>query len=90
VHAYAPISIIIRCPASPQSALDNRLTQSRADQIAEYSLLFRVGLSAPVRAQISRLAIFGREVVDVWVKFSGGAGQAGLGGVVIDVPGDGG
>jgi hypothetical protein len=35
------------------------------------------------------LAIFGRGLVNVCVKFSGGARQAGAGGVVIDVAGDG-
>ena len=36
------------------------------------------------------LAIFGRGLVDVCVKFSGGAGQAGAVGVVVDMAGDGG
>jgi hypothetical protein len=38
---------------------------------------------------IDRLTIFGRGLVDVCVKFSGGAGQVGAGGVVVDVAGDG-
>ena len=48
------------------------------------------GLAVAGRSHFDGLAIFGREVVDVCVKFSGGAGQAGPGGVVIDVTGDGG
>lgn len=38
---------------------------------------------------IDRLTIFGCGLVDVCVKFSGGAGQVGAGGVVVDVAGDG-
>src|SRR4029077_341671 len=40
-------------------------------------------------APCPRLAIFGRGLVDVCVKFSGGARQPGAGGVVVDVAGDG-
>jgi len=51
-------------------------------------------LCARLRSQsverTAALAIFGRELLDVCVKFSGGAGQAGAGGVVVDVAGDGG
>src|SRR6266511_568884 len=42
----------------------------------------------PTRRRNLGLAIFGRGLVDVCVKFSGGAGQAGAVGVVVDMAGD--
>jgi hypothetical protein len=39
---------------------------------------------------IDCLTIFGGGLVDVRVKLSGDAGQAGAGGVVVDLAGDGG
>jgi hypothetical protein len=63
-------------------ARQNAELRSSVSQVSE----FLAGQSVPAED----LTIFGREVVDVCVKFSGGAGQAGPGGVVIDVTGDGG
>src|SRR6266536_3566324 len=51
---------------------------------------FEPAAEAVAAGYAQRLAIFGRGLVDVCVKFSGGAGQAGAVGVVVDMAGDGG